>query len=427
MTIFSLQCSFAISLALCCGRISFSLEFTSDLTSKTIKLLIYQNKETPCIHNIEVYKNAIFNTDSFTQVYFLKFKEMEESYCTNYCIKTASCDAIFVAKSEEEKDEYKNKTYGYWYDFDWCEVYKINTREVHVIHLTPNTSVPVVNTWSNGMVPTESELILIDFDVCCPNKCPNGTTCTASQDGSFQCISGFATLNWTGPEAMVYLPFEDFVPDEVVGNFRLADGRDQRSLWLDGNTTIDINMDGNTGCWRQVSTCKTLGFSLAFWIKVISNNGFELHDEGVGVISAMRQLIKEGWLVNLYNWNQHYRLKFRVNDLQIPGKTTKKLIDGNVALHQWTHYMVVYKYTSPNDNPNVLFQFYINGLPHDGGNAFYQSKTISSDIVNKLVFGRKTLNHNTGPYSNIILDEVLIFNGSVDATLALTLYQHYRP
>ncbi len=305
-------------------NLSYSLHITGGVVGGTMKLLIYQEDEEPCVHGIKVYRNAVFDTEHFTQIYTPTFPGMDSSFCMNYCIRTASCDAIFVAKSEENEYIEEYNMYEYWYKFDWCAAYKIDKNEVNVIDLTPKTSAPVIDTWEGGIVPKESELFLIDFNACCPNICHNNTKCTPSNDGSFQCISGFATFNWTGPEVHVYFPFEDTIPDKVVGNFMLADGRVQKSIYLDGQTTVDFNIEGKSDCWKEVSSCKNMGFSLSFWLQVISNSGFESQGNVVGIISAMQNGNREGWKINILRWNSDNVLKFHVNDIQNIDRAAKK-------------------------------------------------------------------------------------------------------
>ncbi len=415
-----------LSIFWCSKNLSYSIDITGGVVGETMKLLIYQEDEEPCVHGINVYRNAVFDTGHFTQIYTPTFPGMESSFCMNYCIRTASCDAIFVAKSKEYRYIQEYNMYEFWYQFDWCAVYKINKNEVDVIDLTPKTSVPMIETFEEKIVPKESELFLIDFNACCPNKCPNNTKCTPSNDGSFKCISGFAALNWTGPEALVYLPFEDTIPDKVVGNFMLADGRVQKSVYLDGQTTVDFNIEGNSGCWREVSSCKNMGFSLSFWLQVISNSGFESHGRIVGVISAIKQGDKEGFKITILHWNSDNVLKFHVNDFQNHGQAAMKNIETDWVIQQWNHYTLVYQYTTPNDDANVLFNFYKNGHPYNTGYGHYVSKSISKDTVNKLAFGRKYINSNKGSCAHIMLDDVVIFNGSVDASMAYALYHQYQ-
>ncbi len=425
MANFALHCYFTILLTVFHKENPvFSLDITGKVARKIMNLLIYRKYDSPCVHGIKVYDNAIFTNKNFTEISIPHFPGIDGSYCTNYCIKTGLCNAIFVAKSGESQYNYDNNVYDY---FDWCKVYKVNTGEVNVTDLTSTISVPVVDTWNEGTVPEESELILLDIDPCCPNTCPNGTICANSEDGSFLCISGFATLQWTGPEAEVYLPFDSISPGVIVGNFKLADGLDQQSLWLDGETSIEVNIPGNSGCWRQVSTCQTQGFSLAFWIKVLSGLGFESHGNTVDVISALREEEMEGWNVRILRWNSNIILKFLVHDLQNPSKQAKKEIEQNFEFKQWNHYLAVYQYTFNNNDPNVLFQFYKNGKSVNGGYAHYDPTSLSSDVVNKLVFGRKYISSAVGPFCNKMLDEGLFYKGSVDACIASTLYQHYRP
>ena len=380
-----------------------------------MKILIYQGDDEPCcVHMMKVYENAIFQ-DNFTEVSIPEFTEMKGSYCINYCIQTKLCNAMFIAKSMEY----------------WCKAYRIHRNEANITALTSSMSAPVINTWNGGAIPNESELTLIDFDACCPNACSSGSVCKNNKDTSFTCIFGSfegLQIQWTGPKAVVYIPFDEgLTPDEVVGNFQLTDGVSEQALYLDGSTSIDINTPGgNMACWKHVSSCKTTGFSVAFWIQVISNTGFENHQDQVGVLTAMRATNKEGWEVNLLNYNHNLLLKMRVNNLLIPGKLALKEFDENFPLNEWIHYIAVYQYTEPNDDANVLFHMYKNGQSYNNRYGHYSSGTIESDIVQKLVFGRRYFSTESGPYSNVKLDEVLVFNGSLDASQVLNLYQNYQ-
>ena len=261
----------------------------------------------------------------------------------------------------------ENSAFIHWYDFDWCAAYKMNINDVSVVDLRPGTSVPVMQTWEEELVPKESELILINFDVCCLNKCPYNATCTTSRNGSYLCISGFATLNWTGPKALVYLPFDNDIPETVLGNYMLVDGVVQKSLYLDGQTTVDFDFTHSNGCWKTISSCKSIGFSLSFWLMVITNTGFESHGKSASIISAIQDRDYEGWNIFILHYNSRNVLKYQVNDPQNHGKEAQKQIDTDFALDEWNHYTAVYQYTSDNHDPNVLFKFYKNGEPNDAG------------------------------------------------------------
>ncbi len=293
-------------------------------------------------------------------------------------------------------------------------MYRIQKNEINVTDLTLNISAPVISTWpEGGVLPDQSELTFIQFDGCCPNKCSNDTICKNTVGGSFLCLN-------------VYLEFDyNMIPDAIIGNFQLSDGMTGQALWLDGATTIDLIIPGNSGCWRQLSTCETRGFTLAFWIKVISNSGFENHQDTVGVITAMRAWGKEGWGLKLMNSNSNHILKMHVADMQNPDQHAWKEIDKNVLYHEWNHYITVYQYALPNNDANVLFQFYKNGQPHNNGFGHFTSDAVNQDIVDKLAFGRRYFNTNSGPYANVMLDEVMIIDGDLDDSSAFNLYQSY--
>ncbi len=375
---------------------------------------LYPDISEPCIHGIKEYNNAIFQGD-FTEVSIPTFPGMKGSYCINYCIRTRLCNAIFIAKSMEYNYYYyQNYVYyyydSYWFAFDWCKVYNIDVNMVNVTDLTLNSSAPVIATWVGGTIPDRSELSLIYF------RCPPGSMCKDINNISFLCL-------------YVNLEFENnLTPDSVVGNFQLTDGMIGKALLLDGATTIDVMTPGNKGCWEQVSSCNTMGFSVSFWIKVISNIGFVDHTDTVGVISAMRTWGKEGFEIKLMDWSSNKLLKMHVADTQIQGSDQHawKEIDWNFPFNQWSHYTVVYQYTLPDTDANIFFNFYKNGQPRNNGHAHYTSGTINPDTVNKLVFGRRFFHTSSGPYANVMLDDVLVIDGHLDGTSASNLYQHYQ-
>ena len=97
-------------------------------------------------------ENVIFN-DIFTEVPPPSFPGMKDSYCTNYCIRSGLCNAIFLA--------YNNDGYGHL-QFDWCAVYKVDVKSLSIVALDGTTSVPVITTWnSRGGTPSSSKLITI--------------------------------------------------------------------------------------------------------------------------------------------------------------------------------------------------------------------------------------------------------------------------
>ena len=78
---------------------------------------------------------------------------MKDSYCTNYCIRSGLCNAIFLA--------YNNDGHGNL-QFDWCAVYRVDVKNLSIVNLDPTNNVSVMSTWtSNGGVPQKSKLITI--------------------------------------------------------------------------------------------------------------------------------------------------------------------------------------------------------------------------------------------------------------------------
>ena len=89
----------------------------------------------------------------FTEVSPPAFLGMKDSYCTNYCIRSGLCNALFLAYNDDESGNL---------EFSWCAVYRVDVKNLDVIALDGTTSVPVMNTWnSHGGTPTSSKLITI--------------------------------------------------------------------------------------------------------------------------------------------------------------------------------------------------------------------------------------------------------------------------
>ncbi len=78
---------------------------------------------------------------------------MKDSYCTNYCIRSGLCNAIFLAYNYDGNGNPH---------FIWCAVYKVDAKNLNLTGLDQTTNVSVVNTWaSHGGTPQESKLIII--------------------------------------------------------------------------------------------------------------------------------------------------------------------------------------------------------------------------------------------------------------------------
>ncbi len=175
----------------------------------------------------------------------------------------------------------------------------------------------------------------------------------------------------------------------------------------------------NTGCWQQVSGCID-GFSLAFWIKVISGPGINRNAEGV--ISAMRSKNKEGWGIIVLKWDEHFYLKMEVQDYRITGAMSSKEID-TVSFGEWVHYVVTYKYRDPG-NVNAQFRVFKNGESHDLMSSYLHGD-FTSDEVDKITFGRWFHEDSSYPLGDALLDELIIFDGNLDDNLAQQLYRNY--
>ena len=89
----------------------------------------------------------------FTEITAPAFPGMKDSYCTNYCIRSGLCNAIFLA--------YNNTGNGI-IKFNWCAVYKVDAKNLNLTGLDQTTNVSVVNTWTkHGGIPEKSKLILL--------------------------------------------------------------------------------------------------------------------------------------------------------------------------------------------------------------------------------------------------------------------------
>ncbi len=97
-------------------------------------------------------ENVIFD-NIFTEIPRPAFPGMKDSYCTNYCIRSGLCNAIFLAYNDDGNGNTQ---------FNWCAVYKVDVKNLNILALDGTTSVPVMNTWdSHGGTPSSSKLITI--------------------------------------------------------------------------------------------------------------------------------------------------------------------------------------------------------------------------------------------------------------------------
>ena len=138
----------------------------------------------------------------------------------------------------------------------------------------------------------------------------------------------------------------------------------------------------------------------------------------------MKQSDMEGWEIVLLNWNDTKVMKFEVNDFQSPGKQFRKEMD-LVTFNTWVHYVAIYNLTNPSD-PDTQFEIFKNGQLSNNGYANSPSTTISQNMVDELAIGRRTLTDTGPPYSHAFLDEVLFFDGELDADMINKLYEHYQ-
>ncbi len=371
-----------------------------------------------CGHNVKLYQNAAFY-DSFTEVSIPRYQGMKETHCMYYCIRTGKCNAIIIANSVGY--DYIDGYHVFTYEFDWCAAYKIQGKHVNVTGFFKDyqiTDYPdVVSTWDNGIIPEDSQLIIIEFDACCPSQCPQGCQCQDTEDGNFLCTAGQIPSQWSEAGAKVYVPFEENTCfTDLIGEFEFVDRMENKALLLGGEASVETNMVNHGGCWMNVSSCQSLGFGVAFWIKVLSNNGFQNHEESVGVISALSGWNKEGWNIMIINWNSGNFLKFHVSDWQNPGKTAFKELDQSISFNECLHYVAFYQYKANNDDANVLFESYKNGQIQFDGRGHYVNNSFSQDSVNKMAFGRRYLDYKVGPYAHIALDELIIMDGSFGNT-----------
>ena len=123
---------------------------------------------------------------------------------------------------------------------------------------------------------------------------------------------------------------------------------------------------------------------------------------------------KEGWHVILYKSSGQVSVKFQVNDLHAPSiRFQKKVETVTSLLGQWLHYVLIYKYSHPTD-ASANFQIYKNGLSA-GGHATNPATAITGNMVHKLGFGCRKFQENPPKSGHAVLDDIMIFNGTVDA------------
>ncbi len=162
--------------------------------------------------------------------------------------------------------------------------------------------------------------------------------------------------------------------------------------------------------------------TIAFWIKVLP--GVPNHGDQAGIFSTKEESDMEGWEIVLINWNDNKIMKFEVNDYQSPGKRFQKEMD-EITFQTWIHYVAIYHLINPSD-PDDQFEIYKNGQLDNNGYANAPSTTISQNVVDELAIGRRTITDTGPPYSNALLDELMFFDGELDADMITKLYEHYQ-
>ncbi len=111
--------------------------------------------------------------------------------------------------------------------------------------------------------------------------------------------------------------------------------------------------------------------------------------------------------------------------MQLGKPALKQLDQVSAPFTQWMHYVASYQFKVQNDNPRDLFKVYKNGQPHNNAYAHYQDHGLMEGKANKLAFGKMFFDTNTGPYANVMLDDLLVKDGTFNDTLASELYQRY--
>ncbi len=60
----------------------------------------YFSDDGPCVYGLKEDENVIFD-NIFTEIPPPDFPGMKDSYCTNYCIRSGLCNAIFLAYNDD--------------------------------------------------------------------------------------------------------------------------------------------------------------------------------------------------------------------------------------------------------------------------------------------------------------------------------------
>ena len=105
--------------------------------------------ETTCVHTMYEYRNISFN-NNFTEVYLPQNLEMIESLCCIFCIRTQSCNAVFLA--------FKNDREGMT-NFTRCSAYMVHGNDVNLTSTNNGKGALLGNGYAG--VPEESKFIII--------------------------------------------------------------------------------------------------------------------------------------------------------------------------------------------------------------------------------------------------------------------------
>ena len=137
----------------------------------------------------------------------------------------------------------------------------------------------------------------------------------------------------------------------------------------------------------------------------------------------MSTINAEGWSIIVLNWHGSYLLKFEVQDPRIPNKMVAKEIDV-VKFGEWVHYTISYQYRDQTDAKSQVKSF------ANGKETYFEADFLEGNFtaheVSQLGLGRWFLDADQFPLGNVILDELVLFDGSADAALAEHIYQQYK-
>ncbi len=190
---------------------------------------------------------------------------------------------------------------------------------------------------------------------------------------------------------------------------------------------MDTNALPGGGCWREISTCGTEGFTVAFWFKLLSKSGLEEHANTVRVVSAMESFSNEGWEVELLNWEHNLNLKFIVRDPQSVNKTAYKTIGSGMKVDsEWAHYVVFYRFAYSAEEADNLFQSYENGQQRYLHAHYGHEFDINPKKVDTLAFGKRVGSNPNPPYPSFMVDELLLFDGKLNSAMVTQLFLHYQ-